>query len=474
MRLILLFFSCLWLLILPAAAQEDDQTIPTDTAIATEGDGPADIEIADRIEGIFTEIPALSEIEVDVSAGVVTLAGTVPDAGSLAQAEQIAARVSGVVAVTSELERDITVGGRLDPATEKLRGVLMNAYALLPLIGVALVVFLLFLIVGLFLARQESLWRRLAPNAFIAGMISAIIRIVFALVGIILALTILDAVALLGAFLGAAGVIGLAIGFAVRDTIENFIASIMLSLRQPFRPNDLVQIGDRLGHVVRLTSRATILMTPDGNHLRIPNAVVFKATIENFTRNPERRFEFQLGIDAEDDPQAALETVMPSLKALPFVLADPPPAGWIDAVGDSNIILTLTGWLDQRETDYHKGRSQAIRIAKAVLETNGFTLPEPIYRLRIDGLKDGIALPAGTGASVSENTPDTPAPNTPVKRTPVKSVPAMPDAEDTAVDRSLEEKVEEDRAEAGKDLLSEDAPTEFGDRGNQEKGKPAR
>ncbi|GGD19178.1 mechanosensitive ion channel protein MscS [Aquisalinus flavus] len=467
MRLKFLLFLCL-VPIAFGAVHAQDEAAETAPVIETqeENAGP-DEDIETRIEGIFSQIPSLSTVDVTVQDGVVTLSGMVPDSEALAQAQSIAARVSGVVTVSNDLERDITVGGRLNPATAKLRGALLEAYALLPLIGVALVVFLLFLLAGLFIARQEGLWRRVAPNAFVAGMISAIIRIVFALVGIILALTILDAVALLGAFLGAAGVIGLAIGFAVRDTIENFIASIMLSLRQPFRPNDLVQIGDRLGNVVRLTSRATILMTPDGNHLRIPNSVVFKAIIENFSRNPERRFEFQLGIDAEDDPQAALDTVMPSLRTLPFVLADPPPAAWIDAVGDSNIVLTLTGWLDQRETDFMKGRSQAIRIAKAVLETNGFTLPEPIYRLRIEGLKDGIALPAGTGGTVSETTPDTPAPQTPVKRTPLKSVPEMPDAEDTAVDRSLEEKVAEDRAGAGDDLLSDNAPTEFGDEGKK-------
>jgi len=112
----------------------------------------------------------------------------------------------------------------------------------------------------------------------------------------------------MGTLLGGAGVLGLAISFAVKDSMENYISSIMLSIRQPFRAQEHVVINDYEGVVVRLTSRSTVLMTLDGNHLRIPNATVFKAVILNYTRNPQRRFDFVLGVDAEDDPaQAAPE-----------------------------------------------------------------------------------------------------------------------------------------------------------------------
>jgi small-conductance mechanosensitive channel len=99
-------------------------------------------------------------------------------------------------------------------------------------------------------------------------------QIGFGIAGLVVALDILNATELLGAVLGAAGVAGLALGFAVRDTIENFIASILLSLRQPFGPRDFVDIDGVQGSVARLTSRATILVSPDGNQIRIPNAAV--------------------------------------------------------------------------------------------------------------------------------------------------------------------------------------------------------
>ncbi len=158
----------------------------------------------------------------------------------------------------------------------------------------------------------------------------------------------------------------------------------MLSLRQPFRANDHVLIDDLEGRVIRLTSRATILMTLDGNHLRIPNGQVFKAVILNYTRNPQRRFEFELGIDADDDPDAARRLGRETLAGLPFVLDQPGPEARTEAVGDSNIVIRFLGWIDQREADWFKARSRAIATVKTALEDAGFGLPEPIYRLRFD------------------------------------------------------------------------------------------
>jgi hypothetical protein len=167
----------------------------------------------------------------------------------------------------------------------------------LPLILVAIGAGLLVIFAGFFIARRKWPWDRMAPNAFIADIYRQIVRLSFIILGVVLALDLLNLTALLGTILGAAGIIGLAIGFAVRDTVENFIASIMLSIRQPFRPKDLVEIEGELGHVIRLTSRATILLSLDGNHIRLPNATVFKAKIINYSRNDERRFHLRLGID---------------------------------------------------------------------------------------------------------------------------------------------------------------------------------
>ena len=93
----------------------------------------------------------------------------------------------------------------------------------------------------------------------------------------------------------------------------------MLSIRQPFQPNDTIEIESDIGKVIRLTSRATIMLDFDGNHIRIPNAIVFKSRIINYTRNPERRFVFQMGVEADSDLAAVRILMEDTASALPFI-----------------------------------------------------------------------------------------------------------------------------------------------------------
>ena len=443
-----------------APAQADpDLAIPEGPIEAADDSVIPDAQIAARLEDVFGALESLRGVEIAVSGGVVTLTGTVPDAAAVSRAEVLASKTNGVVAVENTLEADVSVQGRLAPAAERGRTLLRQAIALLPLLAVALTIIALFWFLGLVVGRQRWLMRRLGRNELIASLLGTVVPLVFVLLGLVIALNILDAVAVLSAVLGAAGVLGLAVGFAIRDTIENFIASVMLSLRQPFAPKDLVEIDGLTGIVVRLNSRATILMTQDGNHLRVPNAQVFKAVITNFTRNPERRFTYQLGIDANDDPRAGMETGLATLRSLGFVLDDPPPRAWVEEVGDSNIVLTFAPWIDQTHTDFLKAKSAAIRAVKIALEEAGFSLPEPIYRLRIDEFPSGVL-----GGSVTETSAEgTDGGESAARPTPPK--PAAPSTpEDVSVDRTLEDKVDQDRRAGGDDdLLRADAATEFGD-----------
>ncbi|MGF1469301.1 MAG: mechanosensitive ion channel domain-containing protein [Sandaracinaceae bacterium] len=429
---------------LPDGISATDETIETDAERRT-----ADEAIRERLRGIFGATEALNGIGVEVREGVVTLRGEVLDPDASALAERLASRTRGVVAVNNRLERDRSVEGQITPATERARSMAESAVANLPVVGVAVAVVLFFWVLGWLLARQGWLWRRVSRNPLVASLLQRSAVLVFVVLGLVLALNILDAIAVLSAVLGAAGVRGIAVGFAVRDSIENFIASVMLSLRQPFRPKDLVDIDGREGNVVRLTSRATILLTLDGNHLRIPNADVFKAGIVNYTRHPERRFTFELGIDAADDPNEALSKGVESMAGLAFVLDDPPPNAWIERVGDSNVVLTFAPWIDQRDTDFLKARSVAIATVKAALEEGGFTLPEPIYRLRID------EAPAELGVVPSP-------PRAAGRAEGARKDPEAPP--DTSRDRSVEAQIDADRsANPDNDLLSDAAPTEFGD-----------
>jgi small-conductance mechanosensitive channel len=405
------------------------------SAISDQVDSLSDARIEARIRGIFAEIPSLSHVTVTVRQGVVSLGGTVAASSNKAQAEGIANRVSGVATVQDGIVRDTSLDSGV-AGLKKVSDAFSGVVAELPLILVALLVAFVIALAGYLLARLRPLWQRVAGNPFLAELIASAIRFVFVLLGIVIGLNMLGAGALLGAVLGGAGVVGLALGFAMKDTIENYVSSLMLSLRQPFRANDKVRIDAHEGRVLRLTTRATILLTNDGNHLRLPNSTVFKAVILNYTRNPQRRFDFVLQVDTRADPTAARHCGLAALKKLDFVLDQPAPAAVVKDVLYPNIAIEFQGWVDQTRTDLGKARSQAICAVKSALDSNGLAIPDPVTKVKME--------------------PE----DKPPKRTPAS--PKSAGEGDVAPEEAVADMVHEERAESDdkKDLLDASRPTE--------------
>ena len=395
----------LCLFALPLAAQNSGQPQGT---ITVEDSADQDAAIAVRIRDILGELEGFDGVTVSVSSGIVTLRGTTVDTATADRLNELVGRVEGVVAIENEVTETTDVVARLNPAVERFQDRISQGIALLPLLAVAALAFVLVLTLGLLLARARYPWDRIAPNAFIANIYRQVVRILFFVAGVVIALDILGATALLGTILGAAGIVGLAIGFAVRDTVENFIASIMLSIRQPFRPNDVVEIQGDIGKIIRLTSRATILLSFDGNHIRIPNATVFKSRIVNYSTNTERRFSFEIGVASDADLAEVRQMTEETVAGLPFVLTEPAPMSWIERIGDGAIFLSVTGWIDQEATSLVRAKGEALRLVKARIENAGIEVPDTTYRVQLLG--GGDPRMETTRSATPQTTPTMPAP----------------------------------------------------------------
>lgn len=430
------------------------------TAFAAEGvigvelDADSDEQIAARLQDIYAEINALGDVAVTVDAGVVELSGKVGSSDERDRANAIAERTDGVVAVENAIEVSNEVVPRLSDALQTGVDRLTAVASFLPLLAIALLIVAGFGIVARSVWRNNHLFTRTIDNPFLGSLLRQITGFAVLMVGILTALELLDATAIVGAVLGAAGVAGLAIGFAFRDTIENYIAGILLSLRQPFSPHDFVAVEGYEGHVARLTNRATVLVTLDGNYVRIPNARVFQGVLVNYSRNPLRRFEFQVGIGTDVDIAAAQDLARRTLGAMRAVLDEPEPLVTVAELGDSNVIIDVRAWVDQREVSFGKVRSEAIRQIKERFEAAEFDMPEPIYRLR---------LSADAGVVRLDETAAQPAPAAGAARSPNRPAPdaAVAAAADVSPEHHMVEQVEEERRRVeSEDLLDDDAPRE--------------
>lgn len=324
------------------------------------------------------------------------------------------------------------------PVLQRLLDEGYRLLAALPLLLLSALVVWLAWVIGGWLSQRTLFDRVGVRNPFLRDLVRTTVRWIVLMLGVLVALEIMDATALVGAVLGTAGVLGVALGFAFKDILENYLAGILMSLRQPFAPRDHVVIAGNEGIVMSLNSRATILMTLDGNHLRLPNALVFSSVTLNYTRNPSRRFEFDVGIGVGEDLVEAQRLGVDELGRIDSVMDTPPPRAFITALGDSNVQVRFHGWVDQRERDFRMVKSEAIRRVKLVLEAAGMDMPEPIYRVQLHEQVDGVAPrtlePKGTLDDAS--------------------------APDTRVTSDIDTQIEQDAGTRDGDMLDASAPRE--------------
>ena len=346
-----------------------------------------------------------------------------------------------------------------DEAKARVFERLNDLFAFLPLLAVGLLIFFAALALSRWMNTWRRPYRRLSQNAFLRDVLRQSVAVGALLVGILIALDVMGATSVVAAVLGTAGVAGLAVGFAFKDIIENYIAGVLLSLRQPFAPDDFVDIDGESGQVVRLTMRATILMTADGNHLRLPNAKVFKATILNTTRNPLRRFDIGVGVGVDADLLEAQELGIGVLRGIDGVLEDPSPKALVEELGDSNVAVRFFGWVDQRSHGFLQVKSEAIRLVKTRLEDAGIDMPEPIYRVHLQGT--GVTQIGGPtdvpqAASAQEKASEEPDP---VQRRPQQPEPTR--AVDTRRgENELASALEQERRDSAENLLNDQAARE--------------
>lgn len=404
----------------PACAEEVRSDSVAITSVP-EADS-ADVALQSRLQGIYGQVEAFQGIDVRVRDGVVHLTGTVVQPQQASEAAELARQLEGTLYVANDVSAETDLANRVTPALSRLQDYGTAAVEFLPVGLLALVV----LLVTIGVTRWIGHWQvpramRLSPLAW--GLMRRLLQIAAALVGLVVAFDLLGVTSLVGALLGTAGVAGLAVGFAFRDIIENYLAGVLLSLQQPFRVNDVVAIADHEGRVVRLTAREVVLLTFDGNHVRLPNATVFKSVLVNYTLNAKRLFYFDVGVGTEEDLQEAQAVGIDTLDAMNGVLPDPTPFARIQELGDSSVLIRFHGWVNQEEADFHKVQSEAHRLVKQAFDEADLEMPEPTYRLQL--------YQAGEAAPHAPKRPDGPVSEQ------ARSIDVHPDGR-------LEEQVEEE------------------------------
>ena len=360
----------------PPVEEEASEVSASEQAVVVE-DRVDDDRIADRLHGVLEATERFSSIEVEVREGVVFLSGATLREESRTLAGDLARRTEGVVAVVNNITIEQGPIWTLEPARQELENLWRQMVATLPLVVVGVVVLVLsFFAAGLAQRVVTPLVGRGTDSELLRGVLRKVVYLVVLLVGIYVALRISGLTKVALTVVSGTGIIGLVLGFAFRDIAENFLASLLLSVQRPFRIGDVIEVDGNTGVVRKVTSRGTLLMDFDGNHIQISNSAVYKSTIRNFTANPKRRLTFTVGIGYDDDAAHAQAVVLKTLTDHPAVLGDPEPLVLVERLGASTVDLRAYYWIDGSQHSMLKVGSAAMRLAKVALEDAGVSMPD--------------------------------------------------------------------------------------------------
>ena len=254
---------------------------------------------------------------------------------------------------------------------------------LLPNIVLALIVFALFYFaartIKMTVRRLTKRHRQARNLGLVLGRLSQGIVI---LVGLFVALSIVIPSFKAGDLIQLLGISGVAIGFAFRDILQNFLAGILILLTEPFQLDDQIVFKDFEGTVENIQTRATTIRTYDGRRIVIPNSELFTNSVTVNTAFENRRLQYDVGIGYGDDIDRAKQLILEAIASVDGVLEDPAPDALVVDLAESTVNIRARWWVKPpRRADILDKQDKVLTAIKNKLTANGIDMPFPTQQI---------------------------------------------------------------------------------------------
>ncbi|WP_154224483.1 mechanosensitive ion channel family protein [Marinicella rhabdoformis] len=356
--------------------QSEDDTSITQQVIAVK-QPVEDQAIQQRLENIITASEWIQNAEVEVNHGIVVLNGTTNKETHRQWVESLTNKTDGVIAVINKVEVINDSSWNLEPAAKETQQMFNGLASALPALASALVIlFFTWLAAKLVSKLARSALKRKIKSPFILNFTAKAFAIPAILIGTYLTLKLTGLTQLAVTIIGGTGLVGLVIGIAFRDIAENFLASILISIQRPFNIGDVIVIDDIKGMVQTVTTRGTVMMTMEGNHVHIPNSTIYKSSITNLTANPNSRKDFVVGIGYDDNITEAQDIILDILESHEAVLNNPEFYVLVENLGAATVNLKVYFWVNNKQYNPSKVKSSVIRLTKRAFDSAGVSMPD--------------------------------------------------------------------------------------------------
>ncbi|TFL17361.1 mechanosensitive ion channel family protein [Jannaschia formosa] len=268
-------------------------------------------------------------------------------------------------------------------ALEKVDTWLDGFFAMLPNIGVALVVLAVFVAIGLGVAwsLRTSFGRR--DREDLGTVLASMAKWALWIAGAVLAMTIVTPSLRPGDLIAGLGLGSVAIGFAFKDILQNMLAGLLILIRQPFRVHDQIVAGDYEGTVEHIETRATLLKTYDGRRVVIPNSDVYTSAVTVNTAWDIRRSEYDFGIDYAADTARAMRVALDAVNRVDGVRDDPEPEALSLDLGDFRKTVRLRWWTASTQRARLHVYSDVMLAVERAFAEHDIGIPFPIRTLHL-------------------------------------------------------------------------------------------
>ncbi len=238
------------------------------------------------------------------------------------------------------------------------------------LIGSLLILFVIWLVFRL-IAKAI---RRVPETKLPAQRAAIIVKFLRYICYVVLVLYVLGLFGInLKAIWGAAGIAGVAIGFAAQTSVSNLISGLFVLTEGSIHVGDTIIVGDVTGIVDEVKLLSVRVHTYDNQMVRIPNSTIIGSNLTNNSYHNKRRLTLKVGVDYSTDMRKALETLQKAPSLCPTVLSDPAPAVWFDGFDASSINLVVAVWF--KPVDFLQTKNDLYVAMKQVLDEAGISIP---------------------------------------------------------------------------------------------------
>lgn len=241
---------------------------------------------------------------------------------------------------------------------------------LFKLIGVIIVLFIFWIVYKLIIRAIKKVPAE-KTNPHRQMLITKVIKYVFY---VLVAMWVLNLFGVkLSAIWGAAGIAGVAIGFAAQTSVSNIISGLFVLTEGALKVGDTIIVDGITGVVESINLMSVQVHTYDNEMVRIPNSTIINTNLMNRSYHSKRRFTLTYSINYDTDMRKALEVLSKAPEFCPTVLKEPAPAVWFDNFGDSGIDLTLAVWF--KPEDFIQTKNDLYIAIKKVFDDAGIDVP---------------------------------------------------------------------------------------------------